>query len=471
MKILLPLLTLSAALFAGTTSNQTDELTPILPPDALPFEIAIEVSDFQLPIGLQSFVYATYDNKWLLLAGRVNGMHGFNPTNNFPPRAQNGNIYVVDPVRKTVVSRSLTDPSSGLSQAQIETLSVTAPQYTQSGSTLYMVGGYGFDSATGSFSTKSTLTAIDVPGLISWVEGSKGKAVNSMRQTSHPLLQVTGGFLTRTAPHQPFLLIFGQSFTGAYTGSGAGYTQVYTQQVRPFQLIDNGTDLYIKPGKEFPRNPNYRRRDLSVLPIVQQSGNSYSLGVVALSGVFTLDAGVWTVPVLINGDGTSLMPSPSDPNTFKQGMNNYDCARTGLFSKERNEMYMLLFGGISYLTVSGGSFVPDSEDPFINSVTTVQIDAQGSFHQYLMENEYPLILSPFGDIGHPLLFGAEARFITANTLPTFPNGVFSFDALGSSRILLGHIVGGIQSSQANNSAPLIDSAASPYIFSVYLQRR
>lgn len=455
--------------------NQTDLLSPLQSPDSLPFQITISLADFQLPsdnqngVGLQSFIYGIHKNKWLLLAGRTNGLHGFgNGNNNFPPAFQNATVYVVDSHKKTVVSRSLSDPSSGLSQALIDTLSVTAPQYNQADSnTLYLVGGYGVDSSTGQFSTKSTLTAIDIPGLIGWAEGSKKSAKKYIRQISHPLLQVTGGFLTQTSSHQPFLLVFGQNFAGFYSDSSNG---AYTQQVRPFKILDNGTSLYVKPEKQFDQNPNYRRRDLSVVPIMQKSGNSYNPAVVALSGVFTLDGGVWTVPVVINGDGTSLMSDPSDPNTFKQGMNNYDCARTVLFSKSKNETYILLFGGISYLSESGGVITPDSEIPFINNVTTVKIDSEGNFGQYLMENQYPALFSTFSNPGNQLLFGAEARFITAQKLPMFANGVFSFDELGSSPILLGYIVGGIQSTLPNTNVPS-DSAASPYIFSVYLERR
>jgi hypothetical protein len=464
------------AIFGLWAQNQTDDVSPLLSPDSLPFQISIVQADFQLPsdvtnsYGLQTFAFATYNNKWLLLAGRTNGLHGFNPGNdNFPPSLQNTSVFVVDPKRKTVVFKSLSDPSSQLNQTQIDALSVTAPEYFQVDHTLYFVGGYGVDTPTGEFSTKSTLSAIDVPGLMKWVEqgDSKYSAAQYIRQTSHPLMQVTGGYLTQANGHTPFLLVFGQNFTGFYSTGSNG---AYTQQVRPFKIIDNGTDLYVKPEKQFVPNPSYRRRDLSVLPIIQKSPTSYAAGAVALSGVFTLDSGVWTVPVLINSDGSSSMADPSNPNTFKQGMNSYDCVRTGLFSKKTNEMFVVLFGGISYLFESGGTISPSLEIPFINSVTTVKIDSNGNFQQYLMENQYPVILSTFSNPGSTLLFGAEARFITANNLPSFSNGVFSLDELGSSPILLGYIVGGIQSTLPNTST-MSDSAASPYIFSVYLQRR
>src|ERR1041385_5335946 len=112
---------------------------------------------------------ATHRGKWLLLAGRFNGLHGFNPNGNFPPNTQNTTVFVVDPNLQTVSTRSLTNLESGLTQAQIDLLSVTGAQSYQSGKTLYMTGGYGVDTATTNFTTKACLTAIDVPGLIHWV--------------------------------------------------------------------------------------------------------------------------------------------------------------------------------------------------------------------------------------------------------------------------------------------------------------
>ncbi len=457
--------------------NQTVNTTPVLQPDSLPFKINIVLSDFQLPsdnlegIGLQSFVSASCEGKWLLLAGRTNGLHGFDTVGaNFPPRRQNTLIYVIDPNKKSVITRSLTDSGSGLTQDQIDTLSVTAAEYYQIGNTLYMVGGYGVESATGVFSTKLTLTAIDIPGLIAWVENSNSKktAKQSIRQTSHPLLQVTGGYLTQANPHEPFLLIFGQNFIGAYTPDSNG---LYTEQVRPFNIIDNGKTLYVLPLAQFDQNPNYRRRDLNVIPIVQQGSRSLDFGYVALSGVFTIAGGVWTVPVWIDVKGESYMPDPTNPNTFAQGMNNYISARAELFSKATNEMYCILMGGISYYTYANGIFTPDAIIPFTNNVTTLKIDSSGNFSQYIMENEYPFIPAQFTNPGNELLFGASARFIPTNNLSAFSNGVFSLDELASEPVLLGYIVGGIQSTLPNTADSLGETAASPYIFSVFLERR
>jgi hypothetical protein len=300
---------------------------------------------------------------------------------------------------------------------------------------------------------------------MSWVEGSSSSAAAHIRQTSHPALQVTGGALIQPDLHSSYLLIFGQNFTGYYT---VGSNGEYTQTIRTFQIVDTGRSLSVVGVTQSPPNPNYRRRDLNILPTLSKSNHSLIPGAVALSGVFTpnLNPGVWTVPVLINADGTSFMQDPASPSTFKQGINNYDCARVTLYSKKTNDNYMLLFGGISYL---GEMLDPDPVLPFVNTVTTVQIDPSGNFQQYLMDAAYPTILSTFSNPGNTLLFGAEARFIPADQSLLFPNGALSLDAVGSSPTLLGYIVGGIQSTLPNTSVST-DTAASPYIFQVMIEK-
>jgi hypothetical protein len=262
------------------------------------------------------------------------------------------------------------------------------------------------------------------------------------------------------------LLVFGQNYSGESIFTVDG---LYTQQVRPFKIIDNGHKLAIQPEKQAAPIPSYRRRDLNVVPLITKGPKSYQFSFLALSGIFTETNGIWTVPVFIQPDGTSVMPDPSGSSTFKQGMNNYACAHVELYSKQTNDMYIVLFGGISYGFFDNGDFFTDVELPFINQVTTLKRDAQGNFQHYLMPSEYPTISAEFSNPGNTLLFGAEAQFIPADNLAAFPNGVFSLDRLGSSPVLLGYIVGGIQSTFPNTSTPA-DSASSPYIFSVYLQR-
>lgn len=455
------------SLFAEQNLNQTPTTTPIITDQSLPFGVHLELADFELPNGLQSYAFAIFQGKWLFIDGRTNGLHDFSSgDDNFPPSAQNKVVYVVDPIAKTVFSRSLHDPSSGLSQRQIDLLSVTSPQSYYQDDTLYITGGYGVDSATGEFSTKDCLTAINIPGLMHWVMNPSPSETASqhIRQLFHPIFQVTGGYMTKIRDN-PTLLVFGQNFKGYYHSDSNG---LYTQQVRRFNIIDDGTKLGVRVLSSRPGYPQpaFRRRDLNVVPIIHYEGGRYHQQLIAFSGVFTIPGGIWTVPVVINSRGKCTMDSPYLPGTFKQGMNNYVCPTVGMFSKKSGNMYTIFLGGISYGYFEDGQFTTDPEIPFINQITTVKYDKEGNFSQYLMDAEYPVIISTQSNPGNRLLFGAGAQFIPVNEELFYGNGVLNFDLL-KEPVLVGYVVGGIQSTVPNTNGPS-DTAASPYIFKVFI---
>lgn len=462
----------SAILFnlACFGENQTQDLSPLHSEKDLPYSISIDL-DFEMANGFHSGSVAVFKGKWLFIGGRTNGMHGFSSTmQNFPTVSQNRSVFVVDPVTQITYTKSLDDPSSGLTPTQIETLAVTSPQYDQYQNTLYITGGYGFDTYAGTYTTKSLLTAINVPGLMHWViNASPGEtAAQYIRQIANPVVQVTGGdmFRSRGDLH---LLIFGQNFTGSYFEGGA--TGVYTEQVRRFKIKDDGVNLSIKVEDPFPLvpDPNFRRRDLNIIPIIQKAGGMRIYGYTALSGVFLPgdNGGAWTVPVIIDIDGIAKMPDPAKPKTFKQGVDNYVSAIAGLFSNKRNEMYILSFGGISYL---GDFFIPDPDLPFTNHTTTIKIDKKGHFTQYLMDNTFPIIPPPVGVTGDYLRFGAAAVFFPNPDIELYKNTTIKFDKLGKEPVVIGHIAGGIQSAVANTTTPQPpgQTLASTYVFTVTL---
>lgn len=480
IKALLLTVALSLSTVASAqTANQTAELSPILFNSGLPFNIRIEVDQnqngtpFLLPDGLQGYAIGKYKGKWLLIDGRTNGLHGFNnDPNNFPPQEQNRNVYVVDPDCKLVVIRSLDDPTSGLTQDQIDSLSVTSPQYDQVGNTLYITGGYGFRNSINNYTTFDFLTAIDIPGLMHWVLCGSGNetAAQFIRQISNPIFQITGGDMHQLGKDQPTLLVLGQDFEGAYFHGPV--TQVYSEQVRRFNILDDGVNLSVEifSSKPATPDPNYRRRDLNIVPVLSKDRHGKLVpGLVALSGVFTPETGVWTVPVTITANGDTAMANPADPCTFKQGMNNYVCPVAGLFSKKKNEMYTILFGGISFGFIQNGVYRTNDEIPFINQVTTVKIDHKGRFSQYLMDNQYPVIPSTGPHPGNPLLFGANGTFVPGNDLEAIQLSGEIFDLDRITRPLhIGYIVGGIQSTVPDTET-MSESAASPYIFKVFLE--
>lgn len=444
-----------------------------------PFNINIELTDFELPKGLQSFAFATYKGKWLFIAGRTNGLHGFEDNNeNFPPQRQNKDVFVVDPHLGITHTRSLESSHSGLKDWQIDLLSVTNSQYLQINDTLYLTGGYGVDSVTGEFSTKPFLTAINIPGLIDWVEHENcvphDTAAKHIRHLFDEIFQVTGGEMRKIGDN-PIMLIVGQNFKGYYNPDSNGE---YTQQIRRFDIIDNGKKLKVKiyPSKPSGQDPILRRRDLNVVPILTTSKGKIVEEIDILSGVFTLTGGAWTVPVRVKGNGDFFMPDPDDPKTFKQGMNNYSCANFGLFSLRTGDMYTLLLGGISFGYFEHGKFQTDPRLPFINQVTAIKRDKHNKYTQYLMCGEYPTILSNTVNANNPLLFGTAAPFIPATGILVAKNGVIYLDDLQSNElnanpnhpIHIGYVVGGIASTLPNTVTPF-DTKASQYIFKVFIE--
>lgn len=448
--------------------DQTPDLSPIFPETSLPFRVRIELADFALPSGLTNFESAVYEGKWLFLAGRIAGMHVFTPGENLlPANQQNTTLFVVDPKNKTVVTRSLLDPTSGLTQDQIDSLSVTAVQSYQKGRTLYLAGGFGFRTLINDFTTFNTLTAIDVPGLIKWVtRRTKKPAAAFIRQTFNDNLKVTGGFMDQLGEENPTLLVFGQDFEGAF--NSPFLNGVYPRQVRRFNILDHHRELAIELETPIPQTPEpiFRRRDLNVVPIIHFYKDEIIRQLIVLSGGFTPTNGTWTVPVFVSTNGTPYMPDPRSPFSFKQGMNNYECAHLDLFSKRTNEMFIVLFGGLSLEFFENGVFIRDSKLPFINQVTTLKIDQFSNVSQYLMSAEYPVILSSQVNPGNPLLFGTSARLFLANEqIPHYLEHIVKLDAL-KEPLVVGYIVGGIASTAPQPQRG--ESAASNLIFSVIL---
>jgi hypothetical protein len=451
---------MSAVAFA---QNQTADTTPVQDASSLPFQISLQQYDFgaaDLPT-LQSFAAGVYDGKWVLVAGRTNGLHGFGTVaaQNFPTADANKDIWVIDPISKQSWHRSLTSDATVSAQVLAE-LSSTNTEYSQLGNRLYVVGGYGSTISGTNFTTQSSLTAIDLPGMVNWVMTGAGSATANMRVVRNNSFRVTGGAMYEL--NGKMQLVFGQNFIGGYTPGSEG---AYTNQVRSFNIVDDGTTLSVANLASTPANTNYHRRDLNVFPtVVRNPDTSLGRGLVALSGVFTDSDGAWTVPVVIDGNGNPSMADPNLPGTFKQGMNGYHSAKLGMYSESAGAMHEVLFGGISlqYHDSATNTFVTDNNLPFINDITSIKIDAAGNFSQHLL-GEFPQILDM---AGNRLRFGANAEFFLADGIPTYDNGVIKLDAL-TEPTTLGYIFGGLFANAPNTrGVPGALSGASNDIFEV-----
>jgi len=462
------LVVLFVAVFAARPAladNQTATVDPIDTGGALPYQISVSTYDFgaaDLPT-LQSFAAGMYDGKWVMLAGRTNGLHGFTNVGsaNFPAAYQNHDVWVVDPVSKQSWRRSL-DSDSTMTAQMLSELTTTNTEFAQVGDRLYMAGGYGVNASGSGFSTKSSLTAIDLPGIVDWVMTGSGHATDHMRQTHDASLQVTGGAMYPLGGHMR--LVFGQNFIGGYTPGSNG---AYTQQVRSFDIVDNGTTLSIANLAATPQVADYRRRDLNVYPTIKRNQDmSLASGLTALSGVFTPTNGAWTVPVEIDSSGIPSMADPAAPGTFKQGTNNYDSAKVGLFSESTGQMHEILFGGISLEDYDPATqtFTVDNNLPFINQITSLVVDASGHYSQHRI-GEFPAIEDNSGNL---LRFGANAEFFLAPGIPTYDNGVIKLDDL-TSQTTLGYIFGGLFANAPNTQgvAGAVSGASNEIFAMVY----
>lgn len=454
--------TILGVVFATATraQHQTEVFSPIIVDGSLPYQIDLvpfELGDTPLP-SLHSYAKAQWDGKWLLIGGRTNGLHEFTQNGfiNFPPAHQNREIWVVDPVHGKSWRRSMEEEGSGLTTPQIDSLSVTNNQFYQKDDRLYLTGGYGLE-AEEDFVTFDTLTAIDVPGIMAWVQGGDGNASSTIRQIHNPLFRVTGGAMLPIGDRTH--LVFGQDFQGPYTPFGNG---IYTNQVRSFTIVDDGIELSVDNVAVSEPDENYRRRDLNVLPVIRpQDDGMFTEELRVLSGVFTPEGGAWTVPVEIDSRGNPMMADPADDDAFKQAMNLYHTAKISLYSESSNESHMLLFGGISlhYIDPETNQLSQDANLPFINQATSVVIDRDGKYEQHLLPEEFPEFYD--SESGNRLLYGTNAEFMLTDGISAHDNGVIKMDDI-SGPTTLGYIVGGIAADQPNNGF----SAASGRIFKV-----
>ena len=410
---------------------------------------------------LQSFASGIYDDQWVLIAGRTNGLHGFSDDGlaNFPPKYQNTDVWVIDPVSKETWSRSLKDTSSGLSSSEIDSLSSTNTESYQDGNTLFVVGGYVYTNKN--FTTYNALTAIDLPALVDWVKGTDETLhMNTIIQVAGEessdnsydggFFQVTGGGLEKIGDR--YQLVFGQNFEGPYA-HGSASSQVYTSQVRSFDIDYNfaaGTlsysDAYVAPAGGDPSR--FRRRDLNVFPILSpddQGGTTKST--VALAGVFYNGAGVWTVPAEIGSDGIPTTENPTtEPDVFKQAMNQYESGKIGLYSESSGEMTQVLLGGISANTFDPATeqLTYDENNGFHRQITAVLRDVSGSYQQQYI-TEFPDIYDGNGKL---LYFGANAKFFPAHDVPLLTDDIIDLDSL-TTETVVGYMFGGIAADQPN----------------------
>lgn len=396
---------------------------------------------------VHSFAWAEHNGEWLVLGGRTDGLHQRQPFAAFLAADNNTTAHVVDPVNGQVWSA----PLSGLPAAQYEQLQSTNMEFLQRDTVLYMIGGYGFSSTANDHITHAAITAANVPALIAAIKANAPLSAH-FRSLNDARMAVTGGGVLLKDDF--FHLVGGQRFIGRYNpmgpGFGPGFVQEYTNAIRRFRVNDDGLNLSIAGYTEVVDTNHLHRRDYNLVPQVLADGTD---AFTAFSGVFQYGNNIpWLNVVDIVDSTYTVVPG------FEQLLNHYHSAHAPLFDSVSNTMSTVFFGGIAQFYFDGnGVLFDDPNVPFVNTISVVERDAAN------VRTEMAI-----GEM--PALLGAGAEFIPLASIPHTASGIIRLDQLAGDTVLIGHVLGGIESSAANiffvNTGT--QSAASTRVFRVFL---
>lgn len=409
-----------------------------------PFGVYIE--PFEIPElgGLQSFVWGQHDGKWLIVGGRLDGLHRRQPFAAFDVAGNNNQIIVVNPVNL----QKWNAPLTSLPVSIQEQLSSTNMQFIQTGDNLYVTGGYGYNAATAGRKTFENLTAIHVPSVISAVINNTS-FTDYFRQINDSEFAVTGGHLEKI--NDTYYLVGGHRFDGNYNPMGnPTFTQTYTNAIRKFKLSDDGSQIIVTHLPAVVDEAAFHRRDFNVVPQILPDG---SPGLTAFSGVFQTTA---DVPFLncVHIDSVSYEVN----NNFQQYFNHYHCGVLPVYSAMHNEMHTIFFGGIAQYYENGGQLIQDDNVPFVSTIARVTRNADGVMAEYKLPVEMPGLL------------GAGSEIIPVESIAHYENHVLKMDELTEDSTLAGFLFGGINSTAKNifftNTGS--QSSASNIIFKVYV---
>jgi hypothetical protein len=378
---------------------------------------------------LHSYAWGkTTDGKWIIVGGRLDGLHQRQPFASFLENDNNKSIYVIDPVGNQTWSASI----SMLQASIFEQLQSTNQEFFQRGNTLYVIGGYGYSATQGDHVTYDKLTAIDVDGVANAVINNNS-ITSFFRQISHPDIAVTGGQLGLL--DDMFYLCGGQYFEGRYNpqgpNNGPGFTQSYTDEIRTFEINDDGTNLSIINYAAQNDINNLHRRDYNMAPQIFPDGSE---GFTMFSGVFQYTANIpWLNTVDVSPTGYTVN------NTFNQYLSQYHSAKIPVYDASSNEMHTLFFGGLSQFKLdANGNLIQDNNVPFVKTISKVTRFSDGSMVESALDIEMPAYL------------GSGSEFIPVHDPTIYRNEeIVDFNNLPDGSTLVGYIYGGIESSQEN----------------------
>jgi hypothetical protein len=490
--------------------------------DTLPFTVTLEEVTYtdNAPPNLQSFTSAVLeDGRWLIMAGRVVGLHTFNAVDNqadpsegnFPPESANWKMYVIDPNEGVQASFDVSQLSDELSGP----LRSTNQQFwhDEEHDTLYVTGGYGVDYADNLMVTFDTMLVMSPEKIASIL--TSGETDNAIAQALEAEIRVfhdnrfavTGGYFENLGGL--YYLAFGQLFFGQYstfgrpqdslfaqrqqnqildrmestghdvaelrtaTAGGVPFVQHYTEELRVFTLDPDDFNI-LSYGATVTSDParSFHRRDGNFVKTVDPATGKARLA--AFGGVFPPGViGAYPQPIYIDGPGIYEIAD------FEQSFSQYECPILITYDPDAEAVYHTFFAGISnhfyhltdkqladYETVTAEG--RNDGLPWINDISVLVLDSDGSHSEYILPESMP---------DHRLL-GANAEILKAVS----PSGATNIryaavpEAIdlskmkpGESRVVA-YIYGGIEATAPLPLIPNLGTSASSSVFAVTLTK-
>lgn len=405
-----------------------------------PFTIQIEpVVTTPLP-ALHSFAFAQSGDKWLVIGGRTNGLHGLNSSGGFPPEYKNDLVTVID----TATWAFYTADLNQLPKVIADPMRSTNMQYIQEGNYLYMIGGYGYDSVASMFVSFPKLTAVHVDDMIDAVINAQPIAP-TIRQVTDTNFSICGGELGKIG--SDYYLMFGHNFGGRYSDPPSPlFTQTYSDRIKKFNLSDDGTTINLTGFTYQLDTNNFHRRDLNTGPIVNPDG---SFGIGAYGGAFRKDSVLpFREPIKITSTATTVNFA------YQQVMHQYTCAMMPIYDSATQKMYTVFFGGISLHNYNDTSsvLIRDANVPFIDDISTMTVLPDGTTEETILPVKLPALL------------GSNAKFVHTKHLSSYANEVIRIRDLPNTKVLAGYMFGGIRAMEGNFGL----SSANDTVYRVYI---
>lgn len=388
------------------------------------YEVSISPISIEGLGGLQSYAVGTYNGEWLLIGGRLDGLHQRQPFAAFSADGKNKELIVVNPTDKKVWRAPITT----LPLSIREQLSSSNMQFYQSENNLLCTGGYGYSPTSDDHITFPYLTLVNISQTINDVKKNTVNA-SSFQQIENEIFRVTGGALNKI--EDVFHLVGGHKFMGRYNPMGSdfgpGFEQEYTDEIRRFK-IDTDENITVELLLPIHDAMHLHRRDYNLVPYL--SGEDREL--MAYSGVFKNTVNLpWLYPVSIGKN--SYQPIED----FTQYFNHYHCAYLPIYDQNAEEMHTLFFGGIAQFYKEKDVLVQDNDVPFVNTIADVSRNRLGELKETRLTTKMPGYLGA----GSAFIFNSKAQFIDDDILDA--------SMIGDEYQDVGYIYGGIRSSLPN----------------------